>query len=109
MRPANRRDLQHHEGRQRQLRHDRAGANQRDQQNGRHQNDEQGQGHLHGRQGGCGQLVLQACVGEGTHDRHVIEVAEPAHAGGVVQRLEPVNRRFLGYDEVRDTHGCREA
>ena len=109
MRPANRRNLQHHERGQRQLRHECAGTNQRNQQNRRDQHNQQSQRHLHHRQGGSRQVMLQARVGQRTHNRHVIEVAEPAHTRSVMHRMEPERQRLLTDHQEADTHGRGEA
>ena len=109
MRPANRRNLQHHERGQRQLRHECAGTNQRNQQNRRDQHNQQSQRHLHHRQGGSRQVMLQARMGQRAHNRHVIEVAEPTHARSIMHRVEPERQRLLTNHQEADTHGHSEA
>ena len=109
VRPANRRNLQHHERGQRQLRHERAGTNQRNQQNRGDQHNQQGQRHLHHGQSGRRQVMLQARVGQRTHNRHVIEIAEPTHTRSVTHRVEPERQRLLTNHQKADTHGRGEA
>ena len=55
------------------------------------------------------QVMLQARVGQRTHNRHVIEVAEPAHTRSVMHRMEPERQRLLTDHQEADTHGRSEA
>ena len=53
--------------------------------------------------------MLQARVGQRAHNRHVIEVAEPAHTRSVTHRVEPERQRLLADHQEADTHGRSEA